>query len=64
MERIASEIMNSCSSPDGRSLTISWGVAELIEETTPSEILAQADLALMVHKRRKAEAEWIEPLPD
>jgi diguanylate cyclase (GGDEF)-like protein len=64
MERIASEVMNSCSSPDGRSLTISWGVAELLEETTPSEILTQADLALMVHKRRKAEAEWTEPLPD
>jgi diguanylate cyclase (GGDEF)-like protein len=64
MERIASEVMNSCSSPDGRSLTISWGVAELLDETTPSELLAQADLALMVHKRRKSEAESTEPLTD
>lgn len=55
LARVAAGVMASCSAPDGRALTISWGLAELSGEVTPSELLAQADLALMGHKREKAE---------
>lgn len=67
LARVAAGVMASCSAPDGRALTISWGLAELSAEVTPSELLAQADLALMGHKRDKAEAarsEHREPLGD
>jgi diguanylate cyclase (GGDEF)-like protein len=64
VSRVASEVMNSCSAPNGRSMTMSWGIAELVDETTPSELLAQADLALMAHKRRKTEADQAEHLAE
>lgn len=57
LARIAAGVMASCSAPDGRALTVSWGISELDGEVTPSELLAQADLSLMVHKREKAEIE-------
>jgi diguanylate cyclase (GGDEF)-like protein len=63
LARVAAGIMTSCSAPDGRALTASWGLAELISEVTPSEMLAQADLALMGHKRQKGEAAEAE-VPD
>ena len=56
--------MASCSAPDGRSLTVSWGIAELDEEMTPSELLAQADLLLMGHKRDKLSSDRDEHLLD
>jgi diguanylate cyclase (GGDEF)-like protein len=55
LARVAAGIMISCSAPDGRALTVSWGISELSTEVTPSELLAQADLALMGHKRQKGE---------
>jgi PleD family two-component response regulator len=64
LSRVASEVMNTCSSPDGRSITISWGIAELTDGITSTELLAQADLALMAHKRRKAQVEVTERVAD
>jgi diguanylate cyclase (GGDEF)-like protein len=61
--RIALEVMNSCSAPDGRSLTVSWGVAELDEGLGASGLFDQADLELMSHKRRKSEAAQTESVP-
>ena len=57
LARVAAGVMASCSAPDGHALTVSWGIAELDEEMTPSELLAQADLMLMGHKRQKATAD-------
>lgn len=64
LARIAAEIMGSCSAPDGRALTVSWGIAELDRDVTPNELFAQADLALMGHKRAKAELERSEQRAD
>jgi diguanylate cyclase (GGDEF)-like protein len=61
--RIASEVMNTCSSADGQSLTISWGIAELDESLGASGLFDQADLALMSHKRRRAAAAHAESVP-
>jgi diguanylate cyclase (GGDEF)-like protein len=60
--RVAAGVMASCSAPDGRALTVSWGIAELEGEMTPSELLAQADLVLMGHKRDKASSDLDEQL--
>jgi diguanylate cyclase (GGDEF)-like protein len=64
LARVAAGVMASCSAPDGRALTGSWGIAELDGEMTPSELLAQADLMLMGHKRQKATADRDEQLLD
>jgi diguanylate cyclase (GGDEF)-like protein len=64
LSRVASEVMNTCSSPDGRSITVSWGISELTDGITSTDLLAQADLALMAHKRRKAQVETTERLAD
>jgi diguanylate cyclase (GGDEF)-like protein len=61
--RIASEVMNTCSAPDGQSLTISWGIAELDEGLGASGLFDQADLALMTHKRRRTAAARTESVP-
>jgi diguanylate cyclase (GGDEF)-like protein len=61
--RIASEVMNTCSAPDGRSLTVSWGIAELEEGVGASGLFDQADLALMAHKRRRSAAAHAESVP-
>jgi diguanylate cyclase (GGDEF)-like protein len=64
LARIAAGVMASCSAPDGRALTVSWGIAELGGEVTPSELFGQADLALMGHKRSNAELERSEQPAD
>jgi diguanylate cyclase (GGDEF)-like protein len=64
LARVAAGVMASCSAPDGRALTVSWGIAELDEEMTPSELLARADLMLMGHKRDKLTGELDEHLLD
>jgi diguanylate cyclase (GGDEF)-like protein len=64
LARVAAGVMASCSAPDGLALTVSWGIAELDEEMTPSELLAQADLMLMGHKREKVSSERDEQLLD
>jgi diguanylate cyclase (GGDEF)-like protein len=64
LSRVASEVMNTCSSPDGRSISVSWGIAELTDGITSTDLLTQADLALMAHKRRKAQVETPERLAD
>jgi diguanylate cyclase (GGDEF)-like protein len=61
--RIASEVMNTCSAPDGQSLTISWGIAELEDGVGASGLFDQADLALMTHKRRRSEGVHTESMP-
>jgi diguanylate cyclase (GGDEF)-like protein len=63
MSRVASVVMNTCSAPDGRSLTVSWGIAELEEGLGASGLFDQADLALMAHKRRKTAAVHAESVP-
>jgi diguanylate cyclase (GGDEF)-like protein len=64
LARVAAGVMASCAAPDGRALTVSWGIAELEGEMTPSELLAQADLMLMGHKRQKATSDRDEQLLD
>lgn len=64
LARVAAGVMASCSAPDGRAVTLSWGIAELEGETTPSELLAQADLVLMGHKREKIRSQRDEQLLD
>jgi diguanylate cyclase (GGDEF)-like protein len=56
LKRIAIRIQDSVYGPEGRSLTVSWGAAELTPEMTPRELLAHADLALMASKRDPTEA--------
>ena len=64
LARVAAGIMTSCSAPDGSALTISWGITELDGEVTPSEMLAQADLALMAHKRERTQVAHDERFSD
>lgn len=51
LERIAAAVASGCSAPDGRALTISWGVAEVTGDMSAKELLGRADLALIAHKR-------------
>jgi diguanylate cyclase (GGDEF)-like protein len=60
LARVAAGIMASCAAPDGRALTISWGIAELTAEAKSDELLGQADLALMAHKRERAQVDSVE----
>jgi diguanylate cyclase (GGDEF)-like protein len=64
LARVAAGVMASCSAPDGRAITVSWGIAELEGEMTPAELLAQADLVLMGHKREKLPTDLDEQLLD
>ena len=64
LARVAAGVMASCSAPNGTAITVSWGIAELEGEMTPSELLAQADLMLMGHKRQKISSEHDEQLRD
>jgi diguanylate cyclase (GGDEF)-like protein len=50
LERIAESVESSCTRPDDRPLTISFGLAELDGESSPEELVGRADLALMSHK--------------
>ena len=43
----------NCAEPDGRALEISWGAAELAEGSTPEDVLAAADVALLEQKTEK-----------
>jgi diguanylate cyclase (GGDEF)-like protein len=54
--RIASEILNTCSTAEGTPLAISWGVAEASGEMSGEELLGRADLALLALKREKLQA--------
>jgi diguanylate cyclase (GGDEF)-like protein len=64
LTRIASGVSGSCTSPDGRAVTVAWGVAEAPPGVDPHELLGQADLALMARKREKLIAERAEASPD
>ena len=50
LDRIAATVEGSCTSPDDRPLTISFGVAELDGESSAEELVGRADLALMSRK--------------
>jgi len=51
LTRIASGVAGSCTRPDGRPVTVTWGVAEATPGMGPRELLDRADLALMARKR-------------
>jgi len=53
-ERVAAEVLNSCSTANGAPLSVSWGVAEAGEEVDAAELLGRADIALLALKREKA----------
>lgn len=50
LERIAASAERSCTRPDDRPLTISFGVAELDGESSAEELVGRADLGLMLRK--------------
>jgi len=53
LTRIASGVSGSCTTPDGRPVTVSWGVAEATGDMESHELLDRADLALLARKRAK-----------
>jgi diguanylate cyclase (GGDEF)-like protein len=53
LERVAENVRQACSEPDGRGLEISWGAAELSPGLSPEDVLAAADLALLEQKTEK-----------
>jgi diguanylate cyclase (GGDEF)-like protein len=56
LERTAIRIQDGVRGPEGRCLTVSWGVAELAPGMAPEDLLAHADLALMARKHHSAAA--------
>jgi diguanylate cyclase (GGDEF)-like protein len=64
LTRIASGVSGSCTTPDGRPVTVSWGVAEATGEMEAADLLDQADLALMARKRAKLAPDRPTLLPD
>jgi diguanylate cyclase (GGDEF)-like protein len=64
LTRIASGVSGSCTTPEGRPVTVSWGVAEVAAGMGPRELLDQADLTLMVRKREKLAHVEPETLPE
>jgi diguanylate cyclase (GGDEF)-like protein len=53
LTRIAAAVASSCRTPDEHPITCSWGGAEATGDRNSRELLDQADLALMVHKRAR-----------
>ena len=58
--RIAAAISDRCATPDGRPISICWGIAELSRAVGPDDLLPQADLALMANKRSRLGVESVE----
>jgi diguanylate cyclase (GGDEF)-like protein len=58
--RIATAIADRCAAPDGRPLSICWGIAELSPAVGPDDLLPQADLALMANKRSRLGGDAVE----
>jgi diguanylate cyclase (GGDEF)-like protein len=53
LRRMAENVRRSCAQPDGRGVEISWGTAELVPGTSPEDVLAAADVALLEQKTEK-----------
>jgi diguanylate cyclase (GGDEF)-like protein len=53
LERVAENVREACSEPDGRGLEISWGAAELSPGASPEDVLAAADVAMLEQKTEK-----------
>ena len=57
LERTAIRIQDGVRGPEGRCLTVSWGVAELAPGMASEDLLAHADLALMARKHHSTAAQ-------
>jgi diguanylate cyclase (GGDEF)-like protein len=53
MQRMVERVSQECTAPDGRSVELSWGSAELAPGTSLEDALAAADLALLDQKTEK-----------
>jgi diguanylate cyclase (GGDEF)-like protein len=53
LARMAEAVGESCQAPDGRRISLTWGVAELAPGGTAEELLAAADLAMLERKTEK-----------
>jgi diguanylate cyclase (GGDEF)-like protein len=53
LARMAKAVRESCQAPDGRSIGLTWGVAQLAPGDTAEDLLASADLALLEQKTEK-----------
>jgi diguanylate cyclase (GGDEF)-like protein len=53
LARMAEAVAESCRAPDGRRISLTWGVAELEPGGTAEELLAAADLAMLERKTEK-----------
>jgi diguanylate cyclase (GGDEF)-like protein len=53
LERMATAVAETCETPDGRRIGLTWGAAELESGGTAEDLLAAADLALLERKTEK-----------
>jgi diguanylate cyclase (GGDEF)-like protein len=53
LDRMAEAVADSCETPDGRRVALTWGAAELEQGGTAEDLLAAADLALLERKTEK-----------
>ena len=51
--RMAEKVTQACEAPDGRAIALTWGAAELEPGTSPEDLLAAADVALLERKTEK-----------
>jgi PleD family two-component response regulator len=51
--RMAENVEQSCSAPDGRGIELTWGAAEITVGTSAEDALARADVALLERKTEK-----------
>jgi diguanylate cyclase (GGDEF)-like protein len=52
--RLSVAVTETCRRPDGDSITVAYGAAELLDELDGEDLLAAADLALLIVKDRVA----------
>jgi diguanylate cyclase (GGDEF)-like protein len=53
LERLAEAVAEACRAPDGRPISLTWGVARLDSGGTAEDLLTAADLALLERKTEK-----------
>jgi diguanylate cyclase (GGDEF)-like protein len=51
--RMAENVEQSCTAPDGRGIELTWGAAEITVGTSAEDALARADVALLERKTEK-----------
>jgi GGDEF domain-containing protein len=55
--RLAASVSELCRKPDGEPITLSFGSAELLEDLDGRDLVAAADLALLILRDRTAAGE-------